>query len=134
MCLEKLTNRKPVETGFILAYKTVPEYITREYRPQPKGTAYLGLYTNQWYQLRQWYTARNLPGNKCPLEELYPPGFHVFHTREGAERYMKGFMFSTLVILQVEIKDPVAVGMSGWHGESPATVALQRRIIREVMS
>lgn len=63
-------------------------------------------------------------GLRHPME--YEKGFHVWHTIEGALKW-RGFAQRGVVIVEVEIAKPTAVGMQAGF---EVTVAKERKILR----
>lgn len=66
---------------------------------------------------------------RCSNGTIYPPGWHIWLTLEGAKRWIKGkYDLISIVIQRVQFREPLAYG---WQLKQPIVVAKEMMILKE---
>jgi len=139
MCLSIVQEFDPIRYGYAVVirvgkgrYRSLYGYDQRDPHDKPR------------FSYNKWHTAVGCTENPTAS---YSPGFHVFHDYGEAKQFYKNFtedFDATVVLVEVEVRDPVATGFQNVYGAAPpnwttprtnvtaakVTVARERRILR----
>lgn len=125
MCLDRKVAFNPTKMGYKILDKRGDKLCSSLY----------GKRDNQ--PLRVWLDERDYRDNYAINKEelhtetskyLYPIGWHIFHTLEGAERWREDIHWPTCIV-KVEVLEPVA---TGYQDKRRVTVAKKIKILRTV--
>lgn len=131
MCLCEVKEFKPCTTGYKVVCKP-----HKSYHSQFQGTK--SLPKNRW--LDEATYRESLAAGITPVSGVkYPFGFHIWHTKDSARKWVKRCDTSpNQVILKVKVKNPRCTGLQGTgviKGEiryARVTVSQHIKIIEEV--
>jgi hypothetical protein len=119
MCLDTIIRTKPKPTG--MGYKV--------FKRRRNGVLY-GEYSKGTRPKGRWLKAKDYRAkNTASMTRRYPPAFHVFKTRKGAERWVR----SCQVIFSVQYRGAYIQGYQAWEAaRSMVVVAKEIFILNEV--